>query len=1541
MSKFMTRIAIFLFFLLTTFTVFAGGAPSTYFNIYIPPNNDAVQRNVALIVTALYDDTHFDIVDDNADGDDDDTVSGVLQSGQSYILYIKDNGINDDALYASGGVLKRDGDYFTITSTKQVLASMSTDSDWQHDFVPSFNKTSLGEKFVVYSPKTSNSKRDLNVFAYEDNTSVTISKISTIPTIQTGFTNIDLSQKTIVKQRTLNRGQDIIHFFQDGRDIMDTGATYMIESNKPISLQYGALWGNARDGGGYVPSSNGSSSGDLFYFAVPHQANGEQEIRVVSWDADNTVVLERYDNGNWIQVTSWQLGINMPGDWIGKKNGNVTFPTVFRMSCTQGKRISVFECNWMETGSIGTSDMASMVSSKAGTDSGQEFLVYLLPPAKQQNVVNPFTGQLFGSNFTHCYLYAGDQQATVTIKDAQSNGSIINRTYTVDPHRYVDVIFSVADWYSIYNGNGNPDSGPQRPYILVESDQNIAVMNANTNDNWMMYFGSSLPSAFSISNNTSQSTVIPGDTVTYNANISIHTSSIDNAEIEVHLSSGAIPVSSQLTIDDQTYYGVISQNEQQSTIIYSDLPVLTNQNTILLEVTYAISPSYNNGTLIPNNTVIGLEAIITGAADGLIQQTTDIYGVQYLDSDLSNLSFVSCMQDVLSVASSDSWNNAWVDYNNDGWEDLFVADRDPSKPNLLYTNTNGNQFVSSTSLPITQLYEKTIGSAWGDYNNDGFIDVLIVNATGTKSRLFKNTGTNFVEITQSGLDINPQYFHGAAWFDMDNDGDLDLIITNYFETNYHQMYDNQGNDTFMRITDNAVTSESNRATMPALSDYNNDGLVDIFIPNGENKPNSLFKNLGNGLFAKMSNIGPIVTDLDNSVGASWGDYDNDGHMDLLVLNASKQPNRLYKNNGDGTFQKIVDTPLSDVGADTHSALWIDHDNDGDLDVFVTNDEGKNYFYINDGNGQFTPKYTELITANTGNTMGVSLADYNKDGKVDIHLVTHSNDMNTLYCNQTYNDNNFVNIRLIGSNSNTSAIGAKIKVTAGPLIQHREVLPIQGVGSQNSLRQHFGLSDQNTISSIEVHWPSGYVQTVEQVNVNQFITIVEEEANTISGFTFSDENGNCVWDNGEEKISSITFRFTQDNTLFVSRDSGIYDINMGQGIYDVALESNEFWSLGCPTQINVQGTNNTYNANIPLSKSINGHDLSISIGNTAWRRGFAGESVVMCSNIGTSDAVNTAIEITYPEGIVLNSASTPWSENIGNTYIWYFDTLVSGQTKHIVLYDSVTLNLSVGDTITLAGVSSSDGVDLRIENNSYIMTSEIVGAIDPNDILVSPRGNGKEGFIPRDQVLRYHIRFQNVGTYYASRVVLDNQLSRFLDYQTFKIESVSHDNYTVKIDDNGHLIIRFDNIELPDSTRDEAGSHGFFIYTIKPKSTLNGGERIDNSVLISFDYEDPIQSNTVVNTIKYAGKPETKSLILFPNPASEWVECLGDTGQASDDPPILHTVQIFNNTHQKITEVQNNTLYSIPIDVHTLPSGTYHVIGYDYNGLRYVGQLIKM
>ncbi len=607
-----------LFFIRT----FATGEPSTYFNIFVPPNNDAVGRNVCLIITAIYDSTAFSIVDDGMDGDTDDSKTGILMAGQSYILYIKDNGINDDASGASTGVLKQDGDYFIITSDKLIFASQSTDSDWQHDWLPSVNKKSTGEKFIIYAPKISSSLRDVNVFAYNDSTLVKIKKISSFAKTTTGFTSVSINTATTVATFSLNIGEDIIYKYAFGRNVLQTGETYLIESSKPITVQYGALFVNERDGGGYVPSSNGSSAGELFYFGVPYQAVGEQEIRIVSWDNTNTVTLERYSAGTWITMNTWNLNHFQPADWVGKNNGNVSYPTVFRVKCSPGKKVSIFEGNWFETGAPGTSDMATMVSSDNGTSSGKNFLVYMAPPGNEQNVLNPFTNQKFNQRLTHVYLFA-KKLTTVTIKDSYTNGLKVSKTYTIQPDKYVDCYLTETEWKNIYNGTGTTAGGPARPYLTVTSNEDISLMNTNFNDNWMMYFGSALPQSITQTSSSTKNNAVPGDTVTFKSNIVFKgTDPVINPSIEVAVTSGASVQSSKL-IDVQntdTINGNISQTVNKTIVTFDSVSTLVPTNQYYVETKILVVPVNNQGTNI-NNSIISVETIVTGEVAGETQQS--------------------------------------------------------------------------------------------------------------------------------------------------------------------------------------------------------------------------------------------------------------------------------------------------------------------------------------------------------------------------------------------------------------------------------------------------------------------------------------------------------------------------------------------------------------------------------------------------------------------------------------------------------------------------------------------------------------------------------------------------------------------------------------------------------------------------------------------------------------------------------------------------------------------------------------------------------
>jgi len=1537
----MKKIYSLLTFLSISLCAFGQSEPSTYFNLYVPPNNEAVQRNVALIVTAIDDSTTFTITDDGADGDSDDNVTGILMAGQSYVLYIKDNGINDDALYASGGTLRRDGDYFIIVSNKLVYASMSTDSDWQHDFVPSVNKKTLGQKFFVYSPKVSQSPRDLNVFAYEAATTVSIYKVSTTPTTQTGYTNINLENKQLVVQKTLEPGQDIINHFPEGRDVMQSGGTYLIQSNKDVSVQYGALWGNARDGGAYVPSSNGSGSGELFYFAVPYQVGGEQEIRIVSWDSANTVQLSRYSNGSWVNMRNWNLNELQPADWVGKQNGNTSFPTVFRVSCTPGKRVSVMEANWMETGSNQTSDMSTMLSSESGSSSGKRFLAYMLPPSRQNNVVNPATSQFFVDNISHFYLFAGNKNTTVTIKDAKTNGQVLNKTYQIVAGRYADAFFTMNEWRSIYNNTGTP-VGPERPYVIIEATEHIAVLSTNFNDNWMNYFGSSLPQSFTQSGSLSDPVANPGQEVTLTSAIEIGVGqSIDSASIEVKIASGLIPIECNLKNNgNQVATGNISTTTTGSTVSFQPIPEVTGTDQYAVETKVLVAPTYNNGAPITNEAVLTIETVVSGTVDGEFQQSNFTQGIQNNAANTSNLLYSACQVTSIAATSNSSWNPSWVDYDNDGHEDLFIATKDAAEKNEMFRNNGNGTFTKVTNNPLVNEKANTVAAVWADINNNGRKDVLLVNATQHRSKLFINNGNgNFTEQPNSGLEEHPQYFHGAAFADFDNDGFVDLIMTNFFQTRFHKLYRNRGNGTFEGVTTTPITAESERAMAPILADYNNDGLVDVFIPNGNNRANSLFKNLGNFQFEKVMDS-VLNADTKNSVGAAWGDFNNDGQLDLLVMNASGQNNDLYRNNGNGSFRKLETTIVSSQGGDSHGGVWLDANNDGWLDIFITNDNGTSFLYINDGNSGFSRKLDEAISGNLGNAYGVAVGDYNKDGQQDLAISTHTNGTTRFFCHNS-TANNWLGFQLQGTYSNRQALGSRIAIKANGQWQYRQNLPMSGLGSQNSQFQHFGLANATIIDSVIVIWPSGVRQLVTKARLNQYNVIQEEAAKVVTGTIFHDLNENGLRESDEVVVSNVQFSVNQGKMNLATNEEGRFTFRTNDNSVQVELNQ-PYWSL--PTQYASYAfprASDSLHIELPITAVALGHDLNISLSTTAWRRGFTNETSIRISNQGTEKAENVQAQLIFPKEAYLLSADKNYLSTSDKTFVWELGSLNPGEIATINIIDSVGLSATTGQLLLIdANTFASAGTDLNPDNNKLTEEVEVVGAIDPNDILVSPKGDGPLGYINKNQWLTYTIRFENVGTYEATFVYLENMLPAGLDLSTFEIISSSH-NYTYTLTENGKLYVSYRYIALPTSAEDSIGAHGYFKYKIKPKEQLSGGASIVNSAKIFFDFEDPILTNTVINTIKNQGRNEVKNLKVFPNPADEQVNVLIDESYYKTvDPQVITSWSIRNLNEKVVKNGLGNFEASMSIQISDLPAGIYVLRVMDQFGQVYAGKLIK-
>ena len=446
-----------------------------------------------------------------------------------------------------------------------------------------------------------------------------------------------------------------------------------------------------------------------------------------------------------------------------------------------------------------------------------------------------------------------------------------------------------------------------------------------------------------------------------------------------------------------------------------------------------------------------------------------------------------------------------VDVNNDDNMDIYVTTNHGGEAlNSLFINDGDGEFTIATDV-ITGL-DRTWGAAWGDYNNDGFIDVFLARKSGGfdfYNQLYQNINGSFELVDDPNLPWCNSSSNSASWADYDNDGDLDILTTSDGHGNY--LYRNDGNNTFNLATGNPIVNSGQTYSHSGnWGDYDNDGDLDLFIANDLMRANYLYRNEGGGNFTQIFDS-PITTDTNSSFNGNWVDYDNDLDLDLFVTSYSEfgeaVPNCLYKNEGDGVFSKIENNILVNSNDNSVNSMWSDMNNDGRVDLIVLGElefSNNNIVYLNTGNGQFVSQVDNPI-ANSDVTWGGSFADYNNDGFQDVVLVDINSGDNNAFFENTLNGCaiNWLKIKCEGSSSNASGIGAKVKIRTsigGEIVwQMREITSPNGRGSQNSLIAHFGVGDAETIDEVIIKWPSGIVQTMVNVDVNQFITATEPAA----------------------------------------------------------------------------------------------------------------------------------------------------------------------------------------------------------------------------------------------------------------------------------------------------------------------------------------------------------------------------------------------------------------------------------------------------------------
>ncbi len=438
---------------------------------------------------------------------------------------------------------------------------------------------------------------------------------------------------------------------------------------------------------------------------------------------------------------------------------------------------------------------------------------------------------------------------------------------------------------------------------------------------------------------------------------------------------------------------------------------------------------------------------------------------------------------------------AFGDYDNDGDQDIYVASgqRHAPQANILYRNNGDGTFTDVTAIAGVDDSSYGAGIAFGDYDNDGDLDIYLSNYEDTNV-LYRNNGDGtFTDVTSGAGVGGGDAGEGVAWVDYDNDGDLDLYVMTRYDGGV--LYRNNGNGTFTDVTQEVgISNPGGQGWGVAWADYDNDGDLDLYVVRkayyGENSCNLLYRNNGDGTFTDVT-AQAGVGDSEEGLSCAFGDYDNDGDLDLYVTNQYKgsQADILYRNNGDGTFTDVTQEAGVVNTGDGREVAFGDFDNDGYLDIYVANTYQANILFHNNGNGTFTDiaHFAGIDCDKPGGA--ITLCDYDNDGDLDIYLAVGNGETNVLYQNNG-NENHWLVIKTKGVVSNRDGIGARVRVVAGELSMIREVSGGSGYLSQNSLPVEFGLGRYSQADTLMVKWPSGIVDTFYTVGADNFYTAIE-------------------------------------------------------------------------------------------------------------------------------------------------------------------------------------------------------------------------------------------------------------------------------------------------------------------------------------------------------------------------------------------------------------------------------------------------------------------
>ena len=497
---------------------------------------------------------------------------------------------------------------------------------------------------------------------------------------------------------------------------------------------------------------------------------------------------------------------------------------------------------------------------------------------------------------------------------------------------------------------------------------------------------------------------------------------------------------------------------------------------------------------------------------------------------------------------------ALFDYDNDGRLDIFAVNgaplTDPTPKgmipqkagpehwNRLFHQKPDGTFEDVTEKAGLQGVGYGMGVAVGDYDNDGYEDLYVTGYGGTK--LYHNNGDGtFTDVTAQAGVGGSGWSTSAAWVDLDNDGLLDLVVLRYMQWDFDDIwcgerkegfrayctpdafrpirplvYHNDGSAHFTEVSQKLGLSGQGKGLGIALADYDRDGHIDLFFAN-DSMPEFLYHNIGNGTFEEVGLPAGVAVDGEGrsyaGMGVEFTDYNNDGLPDLVITDLANQMYALYRNNGGGTFTyESYPSGLARMSF-THSGWgvrFLDYDNDGWKDLIIAQGHDLDTIELTFPNLHY--REPMLLARNMGKSLvdvsaeagavfqqpwvarGLATGDIDNDGRVDAVVTTNDGPMHVLH-NDTTTPNHWLSLRLVGHKSNRDAIGAIVKVMSEQGAQFATVTTAGSYLSSSDKRLHFGLGQDAVAKSIDIQWPSGIRQTIQNVRGDQILQVDEPSA----------------------------------------------------------------------------------------------------------------------------------------------------------------------------------------------------------------------------------------------------------------------------------------------------------------------------------------------------------------------------------------------------------------------------------------------------------------